>query len=113
MEHLGKRVILAVAQEPFEIPTDFGAVNSFATLVPVITTDGEMLPREDFRRHGLVFWLIRPHALGFADPGRLISGRLEQAIHPEKGHDFRFRSIHLLVHGSFTGAAIVAQAGRN
>jgi hypothetical protein len=78
----GKRVILAVAQLPFESTSDLGTVNSFATLVPILTMDGEALDRADFRYNGLVFWMVRQRALGFADPGRLIAGKLAKAVNP-------------------------------
>src|ERR1035438_4900340 len=84
MEHLGKKVILAVAQLPFEHTGESGAVNSFATLVPILTMDGELLDHDDFRHYGLVFWMVRQHALAFADPGRLIAGKLEQAVNPQR-----------------------------
>jgi hypothetical protein len=83
MEHIGKRVVLAVAQQPFEV-TSGTTTNTFATLVPLMGMDGAILDRADFRRHGLVFWMVWKHALRFADPGRLIAGRLEEAVNPER-----------------------------
>ena len=47
MEHLGKKVILAVAQLPFGVG-DSGATNVFATLVPLISNGGELLDLENF-----------------------------------------------------------------
>lgn len=88
MEHLGKKVILAVAQLPFERPGESRTVNSFATLVPILTTDGEVLDRADFRQSGLVFWMVWQHALAFADPGRLIAGKIENAVNPLR-HEYQ------------------------
>jgi hypothetical protein len=84
MEHLGKKVFLAVAQQPFEHVGESGFANNFATLVPLLTTDGQALDLADFRHYGLVFWMVRPHALRFADPGRLIAGKLEPAMNPQR-----------------------------
>jgi hypothetical protein len=82
MQHVGKKVFLAVAQQPFERPGESGVVNNFATLVPLLATDGEVLEPSDFRHYGMVFWLVRQHAVRFADPGRLLAGRLEHAVNP-------------------------------
>jgi hypothetical protein len=82
MEHIGKKVFLAVAQQPFEHIGESGFVNNFATLVPLLTTDGEILDPYDFRHFGMVFWMVRQHALRFADPGRLLVGKLEHAVNP-------------------------------
>jgi hypothetical protein len=84
MEHLGKKVFLAVAQQPFERVGESGFANNFATLVPLLTTDGQVLDLADFRHYGLVFWMVRQHALRFSDPGRLIAGKLEQAVNPQR-----------------------------
>ena len=83
-EHLGKKVFLAVAQQPFERVGESGFANNFATLVPLLTTDGQVLDLADFRHYGLVFWMVRQHALRFSDPGRLIAGKLEQAVNPQR-----------------------------
>lgn len=84
MEHLGKKIFLAVAQQPFEHVGESGITNSFATLVPLLTTDGDALDPADFKHYGLVFWMVRSQALRFADPGRLIAGRLERAVKPDR-----------------------------
>ena len=82
MEHVGKKVFLAVAQQPSERIGKSGFTNSFATLVPLLTTDGETLEPSDFRDYGMVLWMVRQHALRFADPGRLLVGKLEHAVSP-------------------------------
>jgi hypothetical protein len=84
MEHIGKKVFLAVAQQPFETVGESGFVNNFATLVPLLTTDGEILDPDDFRLFRMVFWMVRQHALRFADPGRLLVGKLEPAVNPRR-----------------------------
>jgi hypothetical protein len=89
MEHLGKKAILAVAQAPFDHLSESGSVNSFATLVPIMTADGELFDRSDFPQHGLVFWLVRQHLLSIASPGRLVTGRLEGALNPQAGHEYQ------------------------
>jgi hypothetical protein len=82
MQYVGRKVFFAVAQQPFEHVGDSGIVNNFATLVPLIGADGEVLDPSDFRHYGLVFWMVRQHALRFADPGRLLVGKLEHAVNP-------------------------------
>jgi|GEM_PF-6419696 Chromosome segregation ATPases len=82
MQHLGKKVYLAVAQQPFEYVGDAGIANTFATLVPLVAADGEVLHPSDFGEFGMVFWMVRQHALKFANPGRLIAGTLEGAVSP-------------------------------
>jgi hypothetical protein len=79
MEHLHKKIYLAVAQLPFEVDG-----NTFATLVPLLTTTGEVLDKDDFRRFGLVFWLVRHQLVKAAVPGRLMVGKLEPAMRPER-----------------------------
>ena len=75
MEHIGDKVYLVVAQQPFESVRDSGFANNFATLVPLLTTEGEVLEKADFPNFGLVFWMVRQHALRFAEAGRLIVGK--------------------------------------
>jgi hypothetical protein len=49
MEHLGKKVILSVAQLPFQpAANESGATNVFATLAPLISAGGEILHANDF-----------------------------------------------------------------
>ena len=86
MEHVGKKVIFAVAQEPFEVAAESGSSNNFATVVPLISLSGEALQKQDFPGVGLVFWMVWPQNLRFADPGRLVSGRLENAVRRDKHH---------------------------
>lgn len=77
---LDERLILAVAQQPFEVPSPAGAVNVFCTLVPVWHEDGEPASAGDFPNNGLVWWKLRTGSKELADPGRLVSAPLEHAL---------------------------------
>lgn len=79
MDLSGKKVILAVGQVPFELPGDFGTNNTFCNLVPLIYPDGTPVEPDDFPNNQLVWWMLRPGTRSFADPGRLLSGRLERS----------------------------------
>jgi hypothetical protein len=84
MEYLGKKVILSVAQQPFPAAAgESGVTNVFATLAPLISAGGEILDQNDFPNRGFVFWLVWSNAMRYADPGRLISGRIENAVRPD------------------------------
>jgi hypothetical protein len=67
------KLIMAVAQEPFE-----NAGNRFAPLVPLLWVDGTAVNRSDFRNNGLVWWK-GPEGYQRADPGRLMAGLVEPA----------------------------------
>jgi hypothetical protein len=67
------KLIMAVAQEPFE-----SSGNRFATLVPIIWSDGAAVNRADFTNNGLVWWKV-PDGFQRADPGRLMTGAIERA----------------------------------
>jgi hypothetical protein len=82
MEHIGKKVFLAVAQQPFEVIGESGFLNSFATLVPLLTAEGEILDPSEFRHYGMVFWMVWQRASRFAEPGRLLVGKLEHTVTP-------------------------------
>ena len=73
-ELTGKRLLLAVAQKPFE-----SEANCFSTLVPVLFDDREVPDPSDFPNNGLVWWMVKPPARKLAEPGRLIRGVLERA----------------------------------
>lgn len=80
----GQKMVLAVAQLPFEVPAnDGGPVFTFGTLVPLILEDASLAEPEDFPNNGLVWWMLRPGALAFAEPGRLVAGVLEPAQRQE------------------------------
>jgi hypothetical protein len=71
------RVFLVVAQRPFEAGS--GVVNLFCNLLPVLMEDGTETERSDFPDNGFVWWMVRPGARSFAEPGRLVSARLQRA----------------------------------
>ena len=80
-EHLGERIIAAVAQFPFEPSSEEGGpVNLFSTLRPVLfMDDGAPADRNDFPNCGLVWWLVRSPLRAMVQPGRLFTGILEEA----------------------------------
>lgn len=80
-EILGQTWIFMVAQKPFEARSQAGThTNTFCTLRPVCSVDGAQLARDgDFPNRGLVFWLVDPAVAQLAQPGRLITGRVEWA----------------------------------
>src|ERR1017187_1770230 len=82
MEHLGKKAFLAVAQQPFEHVGESGFTNNFATLAPLLTTDGQALDRADFRHYGPVFWMVRHHALRFAETWSMLTRCWCWTTHP-------------------------------
>jgi hypothetical protein len=88
MKLIGSRVIVSVAQYPFELRSENGALNTFGTLVPVMKTDGEPLSAEDCPTEGLIFWLVKPPILKFAQPGRLLVATLEPAKRQEE-HEYQ------------------------
>ena len=80
-EHLGERIIAAVAQFPFEPSSEEGGpVNLFSTLRPLLfLDDGAPAERSDFPNCGLVWWLVRSPLRPLVQPGRLFTGVLEEA----------------------------------
>ncbi len=80
MSYAGTTLILAVAQQSFDLNT-----NTFSTLVPVATLDGTPLSASEFPNRGLVWWLVRGNRdLIQATPGRLVTATLELSSEPEK-----------------------------
>lgn len=74
------RLVFAVAQLPFDTANaDTMNVNTFGTLVPILDQNGRSANREDYPQAGLVWWMLRASARAYAEPGRLVSGRLEYA----------------------------------
>ena len=67
---LGRTVVLAVAQKPFEKEGESGVWNTFSTLVPVLYDDGRRTNLDDFPHNKDVWWMIRSSVRGLADPGR-------------------------------------------
>lgn len=99
-ELVGARAVFVVAQKHFERLG--GALTSFSTLHPVAQLDGMAFDAEEFPNCGLVWWPIRSQSLQFAEPGRLVVGRLEHAFRwePDKETSHRYQvepeSVHPL-----------------
>lgn len=75
------RLVFAVAQVPFDATNaDTQNINTFGTLVPVLDDNGRRAARDDYPQAGLVWWMLRASARAFAEPGRLVSARLEWAV---------------------------------
>ncbi len=72
-------VYLAVTQRPFETESVNGIVNAFSSLKPVLHEDGRLARMEEFPDDGYVWWMLRSGTRTLAEPGRLLSGALEQA----------------------------------
>lgn len=84
-DHLGERIIAAVAQYPFESESEGGGqVNLFCTLRPALLEDGGHAVPEEFPNNGLVWWMVRPQMRSSSLPGRLITGILERARQYER-----------------------------
>lgn len=73
----GERVLLVVAQKPFEAGDN--VVNLFCNLRPLLRENGTEAKTEDFPANGLVWWMVRPNARRFAEPGRLLTATLEES----------------------------------
>ncbi|MBC8867862.1 MAG: hypothetical protein H8E44_00500, partial [Planctomycetes bacterium] len=89
LDHVGDRIVLVVAQKPFETPSPAGINHQFATLLPLINLDGTRAERKEFPATGDVWWMLRPGTRGLAEPGRLLEGVLEESLYvgdPAKAH---------------------------
>ncbi len=75
----GEKTFLVVTQRPFEYEGEYGVVNLFSTLSPVLLEDGTPTTPDDFPANGMVWWMVRPAGRGFAEPGRLLYATLEEA----------------------------------
>lgn len=75
----GTKAYLVVTQRPFEHEGDNGVMNSFLSLQPILLEDGSPAQESDFPDNGSVWWMLRPGTRGFAEPGRLLIGALEEA----------------------------------
>lgn len=87
---VGQRWILMVAQMPFEVDVAQGTRReSFCTLRPITSVDGNPARASDFPNQGLVFWLVDPRVRDLARPGMLVTGRLEHTTRPFNPDDDR------------------------
>lgn len=81
LDIVGQKFIFAVAQRPFETAgADSGIFNQFCALIPVFDSHGDIANPQDFPDHGDVWWMVRPGARGLAEPGRLVTGIVEDSI---------------------------------
>jgi hypothetical protein len=80
MDLVGKRIVMAVAQVPFD-----NELNTFGTLAPLLLDDGTVAEEDDFPNNGLVWWMLQDRTRGFAHPGRLVTGTLERALGWDSG----------------------------
>lgn len=76
---VGQKFVFAVAQMPFE-SGDGNIKNMFATLVPVVSTKGDIADPEDFPNAGLVWWQVLQGVRRHAIPGQLLKATLERAV---------------------------------
>lgn len=81
IDRTSERFVFVVGQAPFESPKPEAVweTNSFCSLVPLLDADGELADLADFPNCGLVWWMLRAASPSFAQPGRLVTGRLEHA----------------------------------
>ena len=77
---VGQKFIFAVAQRPFEsVSGESGISNQFCALLPVFDWNGDPANLSDFPDNGEVWWMVRPGARGLAEPGRLVTGIVEDS----------------------------------
>ena len=77
---LGQKFIFAVAQKPFETVNQTGIYNQFCALLPLFDVSGNPVPLSDFPDHGDVWWMVLPQKRGLAEPGRLVTGLVEDSV---------------------------------
>lgn len=75
----GEKAFLVVTQRPFEHGTEYGVVNLFSSLHPVLLEDGRPATPGDFPANNMVWWMVRPGVRGLAEPGKLLYATLEEA----------------------------------
>ncbi len=79
---IGTQVFVVVAQRPFSPAESY---TQFCNLVPVAYGDGASADRSDFPHNGQIWWMLAGNHRQFAEPGRLLSARLEHASRQELG----------------------------
>src|SRR4051812_2803319 len=88
---VGRAVVLAVAQKPFDKEGESGVSNTFSTLVPVLYDDGRRTSLDDFPHNKDVWWMIRSSVRSLADPGRLLVGVLESSEQADRPGKARYQ----------------------
>ncbi len=80
-KYRGKRALVAVGQIPFESNGRY-----FSTLVPLCTIDGYVISERntDFPSHGDIWWMVTTQTRSYAEPGRLLTATLEEAVEQER-----------------------------
>jgi hypothetical protein len=71
---IGQLALLLVAQQPFS-----SATSSFCKLLPIRYMNGGLPHSSEFKNDGEVWWMLNNRTRLFAQPGRLLVGRLEHA----------------------------------
>jgi hypothetical protein len=69
------KLIMMVAQGWFE-----AGDNQFCKLLPVVYTDGERPKAEMFANDGEIWWMLTARTALLAQPGRIVTGTLEDAV---------------------------------
>lgn len=69
------KLVMVVAQKPFTAKT-----GRFCKLIPLHYEDDSKVSVSDFHNDGEVWWMLTPASATLAQPGRLIIGRIEDAL---------------------------------
>lgn len=77
---VGQKFVFVVGQQLAEIPSQTGIYNQFCSLIPLVDMEGRMARSVDFPDTGDVWWMIRPVTRGLAEPGRLVTGVVEESL---------------------------------
>lgn len=70
------RLIMMVSQMRFETQD----MNQFCKLIPVVYADGVRLTVKDFPNDGEIWWMLTARTAPLAEPGRLVTGTVENAV---------------------------------
>jgi hypothetical protein len=78
---LNSQMLLMVAQKPFSTQFD-----TFCKLIPIAFLDDPQtaVDIDDFRNDGEIWWMLTDRTVALAEPGRLVTAVLENAIKYEK-----------------------------
>ena len=69
------RLIMVVAQQPFEVKLD-----QFCKLAPAVYVDGTEPSPSEFPNDGEIWWMLTSRTASLAEPGRLVVGKIENAV---------------------------------
>jgi hypothetical protein len=93
MDHedfIGRTAVFAVAQHSFT-PDSSKPHNVFCCLKPLFLEDGTPCDAVDFPSRGLVWWMLRGNTRTLAEPGRLLTGELEEGRDPDAAEPDRYQ----------------------